>query len=41
MGELLIGYVKSEENLADALNKVLPYGKKRDSIIQAMLWDII
>jgi preprotein translocase subunit Sss1 len=40
MGELLIGYVKSEENLADVLTKVLPDGKKRDSIIQAMLWDI-
>jgi hypothetical protein len=40
MGELLIGYVKSEENLADVLTKVLLDGTKRDSIIQAMLWDI-
>jgi hypothetical protein len=40
MGELLIGYLKSEENLADVLTKVLLDGKERDSIIQAMLWDI-
>jgi hypothetical protein len=40
MGEWLIGYIKSEANLAYVLIKVLPDGKKRDSIIQAMLWDI-
>jgi uncharacterized protein YciU (UPF0263 family) len=40
MGELLIGYVKSEDHLTDVLTKMLLDGKKRDSIIQAMLWDI-
>jgi hypothetical protein len=40
MGELLIGYIKSEENIADVMTKVLPNGAKRDSLIQAMMWDI-
>jgi hypothetical protein len=40
MGELLIGYNKSEENIADVMTKVLPNGSKRDSLIQAMMWDI-
>jgi hypothetical protein len=40
MGELLIGYIKSEENIADVMTKVLPNGEKRDSLVQAMLWDL-
>jgi hypothetical protein len=40
MGELLIAYIKSEENLADVMTKVLPNGEKRDKLIQGMLWDI-
>jgi hypothetical protein len=40
MGELLIAYIKSEENLAYVMTKVLPNGEKRDKLIQGMLWDI-
>jgi hypothetical protein len=31
MQELLIAYVKSEDNLADVMTKVLPNGSKRDN----------
>jgi hypothetical protein len=34
MGELLIGCIKSKENIADVMTKVLPNGAKRDSLIQ-------
>jgi hypothetical protein len=40
MGELLIAYIKTTENLADVLTKALPNGDKRDALIQRMLWDI-
>jgi hypothetical protein len=40
MGELLIAYVKTDENIADVMTKALPNGEKRDGLIQAMLWDI-
>ena len=40
MGELLITYIRSEQNIADVMTKGLPNGAKRDSLIQAMLWDI-
>ena len=40
MGEVLIAWIKSEENIADVMTKVLPSGEKRDSLIQRMLWDV-
>jgi hypothetical protein len=40
MQELLIAYVKSEDNLADVMKKVMTNGAKRDHLIQGMLWDI-
>jgi Reverse transcriptase (RNA-dependent DNA polymerase) len=40
MGELLIAYIKTNENLADVMTKALPGGEKRDALIQSMLWDI-
>ena len=40
MGEILITWVRSEDNIADLMTKVLPNGEKRDKLIQRMLWDI-
>jgi hypothetical protein len=40
MGELLIAYIKTDENIADVMTKALPNGEKRDGLIQSMLWDI-
>jgi transposase InsO family protein len=40
MGEVLIGWIKSEDNIADVMTKVLSNGEKRDALIQKMLWDI-
>jgi hypothetical protein len=40
MGELLIGYIKSEENIDDVMTKVLLNGEKQDFLVQAMLWDL-
>ena len=40
MGEILITYVNTDDNIADVMTKVLPAGARRDNLIQAMLWDI-
>ena len=40
MDESRTGYVKSEENLADLMTKVLPSGEKRDKLIGGVMWDV-
>ena len=40
MGEMLIAYIKTTNNVADLMTKVLPNGEKRDDLIQRLLWDI-
>ena len=40
MGEILISYIKTTENIADLMTKVLPGGEKRDALIERVLWDI-
>lgn len=40
MGEILIAYVRTTDNIADLMTKVLPGGEKRDSLIERVLWDI-
>ena len=40
MGEILILYIKTTENIADLMTKVLPGREKRDALIERVLWDI-
>jgi len=40
MGEILITYIRTDDNIADVMTKVLPGGERRDKLIEAMLWDI-
>ena len=40
MGELLTGHVRTDENLADILTKVVGGGQKRKSLVQMYLYDI-
>ena len=39
MGESLVGYIPSKENVADLLTKVL-YGEKRRYLVSNILYDI-
>ena len=40
MGELLAGHVKTDENPADILTKVVGGGQKRKKLVQMYLYDI-
>jgi hypothetical protein len=40
MGEVLITWIKSKDNIPDLMTNLLPNGEKRDKLIQKMLWDI-
>ena len=40
MGEMLITYVPTNNNIADLMTKVLPGGEKRDRLIEGIMWDI-
>ena len=40
MGEMLIAFIKSNNNVADIMTKVLPNSEKRDELIGNLLWDI-
>jgi hypothetical protein len=40
MGEILISYISTDDNVADIMTKALPGGERRDSLIQRLLWDI-
>jgi hypothetical protein len=40
MGEILIAYIKTNNNVADLMTKVLPNSEKRSALIAKLLWDI-
>ena len=40
MKELVIAYIKSEDNIADLMTKVLGGGEKRDKLVQSLMYDI-
>jgi hypothetical protein len=40
MGEILIAYISTDNNIADIMTKVLPGGERRDRLVQSLLWDI-
>ena len=40
MGEILIAYISTNDNIADLMTKVLPGGQRRDQLIENVLWDI-
>ena len=40
MGEILIAWINTDNNIADVMTKALPGGSRRDALIQAMLGDI-
>ena len=40
MGELLTGHVKTDENFADLLTKVVGGGQKRKNLVQMYLYEI-
>ena len=40
MGEILIAYVSTNDNVADLLTKVLPGGERHDQLVQSLMWDI-
>ncbi len=40
MGEILIAHIRTDDNIADVMTKVLPGGERRDKLIAGMLWDI-
>jgi hypothetical protein len=37
---MLIAFIKSDNNIADIMTKVLPNSEKRDELIHCLLWDI-
>jgi hypothetical protein len=40
MGEILIAYISTDNNIADIITKVLPGGERRDKLVLSLLWDI-
>jgi hypothetical protein len=40
MGELVIAFIPSRQNIADLMTKVLPSGEYRSYLVQCLLWDI-
>jgi hypothetical protein len=40
MGEVLVAYIPSADNIADLMTKVLPRGDRRNKIINILLWDL-
>jgi hypothetical protein len=40
MKEILICYVKTDDNVADIMTKVLPSGERRDTLVERLLYDI-
>jgi hypothetical protein len=41
MGEILIAYIPTDNNIADIMTKVLPGGERRDRLVQSLLWEIV
>jgi hypothetical protein len=40
MKEILICYVKTDDNLAEIMTKVLPSGEKRVTLVEQLLYNI-
>jgi hypothetical protein len=40
MTETLICYMKTDDNVADIMTKVLPSGERRDTLVERLLYDI-
>jgi hypothetical protein len=40
MGEMLTGYVNTDDNVADLLTKALPRGERRERLVRKIMWDI-
>ena len=40
MDEMIMGYIRSDENLADILTKVLPGGERRSDLIRSIVSDV-
>jgi hypothetical protein len=40
MGEIIIAYISTDENVADLMTKVLPGGERRTYLVTRLLWDI-
>jgi hypothetical protein len=40
MKEILICYVKTDDNVADIMTKVLPSGERSDTLVEQLLYDI-
>jgi hypothetical protein len=40
MKEILICYVKTDDNIANIMTKVLPSGERRDTLVEQLLYDI-
>jgi hypothetical protein len=40
MGEILISYIPTDDNVADLMTNVLPGGERRDRLVQKLMWDI-
>jgi hypothetical protein len=38
--EILICYVKTDDNVADIMTKMLPSGERRDTLVERLLYDI-
>ena len=41
MGELLTGYIPTEENCADLATKIIPGGQKRDHLVGKLFFEIV
>jgi len=40
MGEIRTGHVGTDDNPADIATKIIPAGRKRDHLVQLVLWDL-
>jgi hypothetical protein len=40
MGEMIISYILTTDNIADLMTKALPGGALRDKLVQQVMWDI-
>jgi hypothetical protein len=41
MGEILLAYIPTDDNVADLMTKELPGEERCDSLVQVLLWDIL
>ena len=40
MGEMLTGYINTDDNVSDILTKALPRGERRERLVRKVMWDI-